>query len=129
MSVIGVGTDIVGVDRFRDILERHGERFLAMCFRPEEVSYILGRGRGAPAAAAARWAAKEAFLKALGRNVQAIPYRDLEVVRDPAGPVKLEVHGLARQIVNELGSCRWHLSLSHERHYATATVVLETQPE
>ena len=54
-----------------------------------------GRGRAQAAALAARWAAKEAFLKALGADVRTIPYRDVEVVRDPAGPVTLRLHGRA----------------------------------
>jgi holo-[acyl-carrier protein] synthase len=125
LSIRGVGTDIVGVGRFADLLDRYGRRFLDRCFRPEEVDYILSRGLSAPAAAAARWAAKEAFLKALGTDVKAIPYRDLEVVRSPEGPVSLQVHGRARKLVGGLPSCRWHLSISHERDFATATVILE----
>lgn len=129
MSILGVGSDIVAVARIGDLIDRYGDRFLDRCFRPEEKEYITSRGRGAAHSAAARWAAKEALLKALGMDVEIIPYRDIEVVRDPAGPVSLRFHGRAALAVDQSGAARWHLALSHERDYATATVILESGQE
>jgi holo-[acyl-carrier protein] synthase len=125
LSILGLGMDVVSVQRFRDLLERYPDRFLERCFRPDEISYIQGRGQGAAASAASRWAAKEAFLKTLGRDVRHIPYRDVEVQRQAGGPVRLILHGRARQAALAAGVQRCHLSLSHEREYAAATVILE----
>lgn len=127
MKILGLGSDIVGVARFTDLLARYGGRFLDRCFTPEETAFILSRGLGAPASAAARWAAKEAFLKALGSDVRHIPYRDIEVTRSPAGPVALRLHGRAQAAAQATGALRWHLTMSHEKDYATATVILEKE--
>lgn len=122
---MGIGSDIIAVHRIDDLMQRYGDRFLDRCFRPAEKEYIQTRGRSAPLSAAARWAAKEALLKALGTNVQTIPYRDVEVVRNPDGPVSLQLHGKAAEAAVRRGAHRWHLALSHEKDYATATVILE----
>ena len=123
--ILGLGTDVVEVARIADLASRYGDRFLARCFSPAERDLARRRGPGQAAALAARWAAKEAFLKALGRDVRAIPYREVEVVRDPAGPVALNLHGRAAAALAAGGGRRVHLALSHERNYAVATVVIE----
>ena len=128
MSIVGIGSDIVAVHRIDDLIRRYGDRFLNRCFLSAEVDYIKGRGRGGSASAAARWAAKEAFLKALGLAVETIPYREIEVVRDPEGPVKLVLYGKAQSAAVKVGAVNWHLTLSHERDFATATVILENTP-
>lgn len=120
-----MGTDIVAVARIADLMVRHDGRFLARCFLPAEIAYIESRGRGSALSAAARWCAKEAFLKALGRDVTAIPYRDIEVVRSAEGPVTLRLYGRAAQALAEGGAHRCHLALTHEKEYAAATVILE----
>ncbi len=127
MSVRGIGTDIASIERFTGILERTGERFLRRCFREGERQYIQGRGSGAAASAAARWAAKEAFLKALGCSVSRVPYQDVEVVREAGGAVKLRLHGKALALARTCGVGRTHLSLSHDGGLALALVVLETE--
>ncbi len=120
MSVVGIGTDIVAVARIVRMLDRHGKRFLERCFRPGE---ILSHS---PDSVAGRWSAKEAFLKALGTDVRGIPYRDMEVVRSAHGPVKLNLHGRAREVMAAVGGKRIHLTISHEREFAVATVIIET---
>ncbi len=127
MSVLGLGTDIVSVGRMADLLDRYEEKFLRRCFRAEEISWILSRGRGRAASAAVRWAAKEAFLKALGRPVGHVPYRDIEVIRQPEGPVSLALHGRAAEELSTLGQVQCLLSLSHETEFATATVLIQTR--
>ena len=86
--IIGVGVDIVAVDRIAALLQDHRSRFLARCFRPAERELFAARGDRGPAALAARWAAREAFLKALGTEIRHVPYRDVEAVRAPTGPVR-----------------------------------------
>lgn len=123
--ILGLGTDVVEVARIAGLAARYGDRFLERCFSRAERDLARRRGPGEAAALAARWAAKEAFLKALGSDVRAIPYREVEVVRDPAGPVALRLHGRAAAALAAGGGRRVHLALSHERAYAVATVVIE----
>jgi len=125
LSVLGIGTDIVSTRRMADLLQRHGARFLERCFRPGDL-VVSGRGDiPEPGHVAGRWAAKEAFLKALGADVRGIPYRDIEVRRLTKGPVSIALHGKALSAVNRLGGQRIHLTISHERDYAVATVLVE----
>ena len=125
--MLGIGIDIAAVARMGDVLGRHGDRFLERCFRPSEFGLPAGwaHPRPAPQAVAARWAAKEAFLKALGTDVRGVPYRDIEVVRSARGPVRLVLHGRAAEALAAVKGGRIHLSFSHERDYAVATVLIE----
>jgi holo-[acyl-carrier protein] synthase len=123
--ILGVGVDIVAVDRIAALLADHGERFLERCFRPAERELVAARGRRGAAALAARWAAREAFLKALGTPVRDVPYRDIEVVREVDGPVGLRLHGRAAELLAARGGRVTHLSLSHESEHAVAVVVIE----
>ncbi len=126
MSVLGLGTDIVAVERISQVLDRHGERFLARCFQQDERERIKSRtGSDQAAMAAGRWAAKEAFLKALGGAIAHIPYQDISVIRQAGGAPRLEVSGLAAEELAKRGGQRLHLSISHERRYAVATVLIE----
>ncbi len=129
MSVVGIGTDIVAVARIAELLDRHGERFLGRCFRMGDPHSGGGNwetvAKPSPVSLAARWAAKEAFLKALGTDVRGIPYRDIEVVKSDLGPVGLVLHGRARDVLAEAGGNRIHLTISHEREFAVASVLIE----
>ncbi len=123
--ILGVGTDIVAVPRIAALMEAHGGRFLERCFHPAERQLVEERGEGGAAALAARWAAREAFLKALGTDVRHLPYRDVEVVRQTSGPVSLRLHGQAAEVFAQRGGRAIHVSLSHEREFAVAVVVIE----
>ncbi len=124
MAVLGLGTDIGRVQRIADLVERHGARFLDRIYRPEE-QVVLDRVPAAAAAAlAARWAAKEAFIKALGVRATGVPYRDVEVVRGESGAPSLRLHGAAAKALGDLGGGGVLVSMSHERDHATATVVI-----
>lgn len=120
-----VGVDLVAVDRIAALLERHGERFLARCFHPDEAAVAARPGRAGAQALAARWAAKEACLKILGGPLEPVPYRDVEVVRDALGAPSLRLHGRALALWEARGGGALHLSLSHERDAAVAVVVLD----
>ncbi|MDD5718569.1 MAG: holo-ACP synthase [Candidatus Krumholzibacteria bacterium] len=124
MSVLGLGTDIVCVERIAALVERHGARFLDRVFRPQEQRVLQRVGRAASAGLAARWAAKEAFIKALGPHAAAVSYRDVEVVRGEAGQPLMRLHGTAAAALAALGGSQALVSLSHERDHATATVIL-----
>lgn len=122
--MLGIGSDIVEVARIRLAVERHGDRFLQRCFRPGEIALAARRGTQGAATLASRWAAKEAFVKALGA-AGPIAYRDIEVVHGDGGPATLRLHGLAAAALRERGGGRVLLSLSHEREVALAVVVLD----
>ncbi len=124
MKIHGMGTDITSIRRIRRLYELYGNRFADRIFRPAEIA--AAEGKYDPSAyLAARWAAREAFLKALGIDVRAIPYRDIEVVKDPVGPVSILLHGRAKEAFKKTGANCIHLSISHEQQYAVATVILE----
>lgn len=124
MSVVGLGTDIVSVERIAALVARHGSRFLDRVFRPDEQRVLARVGAAAMAGLAARWAAKEAFVKALGPLAAGVPYRDVEVVRGAAGQPLLRLHGAAATALAAAGATVAHVSLSHERDHAIATVIL-----
>lgn len=125
--ILGIGVDIVSVGRIRVALERTrtGERFRTRVFTPEEVAYCRER-HNAHESYAARFAAKEATMKALGRGYgEGLAWRDIEVTRTTGAPaVRLAGGALAR--AQGLGVSRLHLSLSHAGDLAIAYVIAES---
>lgn len=117
-SALEVGIDLVELDRFAQVLERHGERFLARVFTDREVTESLGRTESL----AARFAAKEAVMKALGTGM--MDFRDIEVVRAPGDRPRIELHGRARARAESIGMAGIALSLTHSRTTAAASVTL-----
>jgi len=127
LSVLGIGTDIVAVARVSSLLRRHRERFLTRCFQPLECQQFSEMSEQTLAASVAgRWAAKEALLKALGGNIRHIPYGDICVARGSAGEPILSLQGIAAAEFRTRGGGQLHLTISHEREFAVATVLLET---
>ncbi|GAB6089524.1 holo-ACP synthase [Spirochaeta dissipatitropha] len=120
--IFGIGTDIVKVDRFDKWME---SGISSRCFHPDELNYCLGRGLKAAEAMAARFAAKEAFGKALGTGIRGFALREVEVRQTESGRPLLKLHGKAGELAASVGIVNTHVSLSHEREYATAVVVLE----
>ena len=123
--MVGVGIDIVSVDRIASLLARHRKRFLARCFTPAECALARGRGDQEAASLAARWAAKEDFLKALGRPLASIPLREIEVSGGREQAPILQLHGAAKIALDQAGGRAIHLSLSHEKDYAVAIVLVD----
>jgi len=121
--ILGTGIDIIDVDRIRAALDhpRTGERFRARVFTPDEIAYC-SRRRNAHESYAARFAAKEAMMKALGR---AFAWREIEVAR-ASGPPTILLHGRASERAAALGIRRIHLSLSHTATMAIASVIAES---
>lgn len=116
----GLGVDIAQIDRIKNAIEN--PRFLAKIYTPSEQDYIARRGAGS---AAGFFSAKEAAMKALGRGMDAMGFAEIEVTHDEFGRPLLMLHGRARERFEALGGGRLHLSISHERDYATATVIWE----
>ena len=123
--VIGLGTDLVEVDRLQASLDRFGPRFLDRIFTPAEQAYAA-RKRQPAESLAARFAAKEAGAKALGTGIsRGVSWRDLEVARASGRAPELLLHGRAAELAAALGVRHISLSLTHTSAYAFAVVVLE----
>jgi holo-[acyl-carrier protein] synthase len=122
MAVFGVGIDLVNVARLRTVLERYPERFRARIFTPAETEFCETLGDKYPSYAG-RFAAKEAFSKALGTGLRgAIGWTEIEVLDNEKTRPTIRVTGRAAAI---LGGKKVHLSISHLPDYATAIVVIE----
>lgn len=123
--IYGIGIDIVNIERLGRALERWGERFRTRVFTGEELLFCDKKAKPLPHLAA-RLAAKEAFLKAMGMGIfQGIGLRDIEVTNDPTGRPHLFVYGEAERLCNMRGISRIFVSLAHEVDYAIAAVLLE----
>ena len=113
------GVDIIEISRVRQVLERYGQRFLKRVFTEGEIEYCRGR----PPNLAARFAAKEATMKALGTGVRGVGWKDIEVIRHDSGAPAVVLHGRAKRRAQRLAVEEISLSLSHSREYAVAFVV------
>jgi holo-[acyl-carrier protein] synthase len=122
LASIRIGIDLVSVDAVRMSIRDHGDRYLKRIYTEAELHYCLGAEHAGPERLAARFAAKEAALKVLRPAEQAIPWRDIEVVRQPSGWVELRLGGRAAQSAAAQGLDDFTLSISHEAGYATAVV-------
>ena len=120
-----VGIDLVSVEEVREAIREHGARYLERLFTPGELRDCGQNGEPEPERLAARFAAKEATLKVLRPGDQAVPWADIEVMRDPTGWVALELTGAAAALARDQGLDGFALSISHERGFATAVVVAE----
>lgn len=121
----GIGVDIVKVDRIEQAAERWGYRFLKRIFTAAEIERCQQRARPAQCLAL-RFAAKEAFAKALGLGMRkGLRWRDIEVVHDHLGKPDLLLHNQAQRLLEAVEASRTWLSLSDERESAVAVVVLE----
>jgi len=127
-EIVGTGIDLIEVERVRAALERPatGARFRARVFTEREIAYCESRGLGRFQSYAARFAAKEAAMKALGtgwsRNVG---WRDIEVVRERGRPPAIELSGKAAALARRRKVSRFHLSLTHTALGAIAHVIAE----
>ena len=123
--VAGVGTDLTQISRFSRFLEQKKTALLDRLFTASEQDYSLQKHNPAPHLAA-RYAAKEAFLKALGLGLrEGISWQDMTVVHDELGKPSLQLSGRALEIFEQRSLSALHLSYSHDGDYAMATVVLE----
>lgn len=120
-GVIGLGVDLVDVDRFRRTLART-PGLTTRLFTPEERMYADTR-RDPTERYAVRFAAKEAVMKALGVGLGAIDWHDVEVVRDASGAPSLRVGGRAATLAADAGVSGWLVSLSHTVSTAEAVVI------
>ena len=127
-SVVGIGVDLVRIPRIRRLMERWQARFLDRVFTPDEVAYALRRHDPAEHLAA-RFAAKEATLKALGTGLSmGVRWREMEVRRARGERPTLVLSGRTAALGAALGVRRLHVSLTHDGDYALAQVLAEGEP-
>ena len=116
---LATGVDLIEIERIRQAMQRHGERFLARVYTSQELAEV---GEDA-ASLAVRFAAKEAVAKALGTGIGRVGWREIEILRGPALEPVLRLHGAARRLAEENGLHTWSISLSHDHTHAIAMVV------
>jgi len=125
VPIVGLGTDLVEIRRFRRFVEEKKTALLERLFTSAELDYALSKKNPAPHLAA-RFAAKESCLKAFGLGLRdGLSWQDMEVVRDELGCPSLVLTGRAAEIASDKGAEVVHLSYSHDGEYAVATVILE----
>jgi holo-[acyl-carrier protein] synthase len=123
--ILGLGIDLVEVNRLAGALGRHGERFERRVFTDRERADCKGRADRLQALAA-RFAAKEACLKALGTGwARGLAFGQVEVIRASSGKPELRLHGPAAEAASRLGVGSVHVSLTHQPNTAAAVVILE----
>lgn len=126
MTVIGVGIDLVDLERIRVLLANKGEKAMTRFFSEREREYLASRP-DATGHAAARIAAKEAVYKAMQAldGARAIGWRDIEVSRDVQGKPAIELHGIAEHLSQQRGGLRIQVSLTHSATSAGAIAIVE----
>ncbi len=120
--LIGLGLDLVHVPRIEESLRSFGDRFEERMFTEGETQYARSAPPARAERLAARFAAKEAAIKALSLSEAGVDWRDIEVVRHPDGRCELALHGRAREAADALGVTRALVCLSHDGEYAAAVV-------
>jgi holo-[acyl-carrier protein] synthase len=124
MHIIGLGLDVTEIDRVAAILARYGDRFLARIFTGGEIAYCQRHRDPAPSLAA-RFATKEATMKALGTGAaRGVTWRDIEVVRRPGEAPQLRLHGGAARRFEQMGGQSSLMTITHARSLAVAQVLL-----
>jgi len=126
--IVGIGVDVVHIPRIRGAIERWQERFLGRVFTPDELAYAKRR-RDPAEHLAARFAAKEATLKALGTGLaMGARWREVEVRRARGEPPRMALSGRTAALGAARGVRVLHVSLTHDSDYAVAQVLAEGEP-
>jgi len=128
--IISTGVDLAEVERIKAALERArtGRRFRTRVFTGQEIAYCESRGRGKYESYAARFAAKEAVMKALGRGWGArVRWLDIEVQRTRSGKPEIALRGTTAQLAVELGIRDWALSITHTKEHSLAFVIAQSE--
>jgi holo-[acyl-carrier protein] synthase len=124
--IVGIGTDLAEVDRIRRAIERWGRRFIERVYTPGEIAYVQRKARPYERYAA-RFAAKEAGMKAIGTGWRlGVRWRDFEVTNLRSGKPTLLLHGVAGAFALRLGVRNISLSITHTAVQAMAVVILES---
>ena len=123
--ILGVGVDLVEIDRIKAAFDRWGDRFRRRIFTQREIEYCCRKGIP-HMAYAARFAAKEAFFKALGTGwSNSMSWKEIEIINTPDGKPEISLSGVAAKVAGEKGIKEIHLSISHDHDHAIAVVMVE----
>ena len=127
--ILGTGIDIVNIQRIERLMARWGDLFLSRVFTEREITWCQQRARP-PECFAIRFAAKEAFVKAIGWGLRnGIQWTDIEVETNPMGKPLLSFHRKAKEVIETLRIHKALLTLSHDHPYAVAHVLLEERDD
>jgi holo-[acyl-carrier protein] synthase len=125
MAIVGMGTDIVEIERIKTALSRTGDK-LAQRILTEKEKVMFDQHHHPERFLAKRFSAKEAASKALGTGIaKGVSFQDFTILNDQQGKPLLTMNGKAAAVAQQLGVNAIHISISDEKHYATATVILE----
>ena len=125
--ILGIGIDIIEVERIQKSFERFGERFLKRILHPNEISYCLSHRVPGPFLAA-RFAAKEAISKAFGTGIGAqLGWQDMEIGRKDSGEPFVILHQAGQLLLEASGGGSLRISLSHTQAHAAAVAILESR--
>ena len=120
--MIKVGIDIIEIKRIQNVKSRYPNRFLKKIFTENEIIYCRNRSPQL----AARFAAKEAMMKALGTGIRGVSWKDVEVIRYRGQAPQIKLSGRGKKVGERIGLKNTSLSISHSREYAVACVTIET---
>lgn len=120
--IVGIGIDIIEIERIAKAVARPG--FCQRVFTPAEQLYCNGRGTQRAASYAARFAGKEALLKALGTGFSGGTWQDIEILTSNSGQPVAHIKGFFGEVARQRGVGQIHLSLTHAQQYAAAQVIL-----
>jgi holo-[acyl-carrier protein] synthase len=124
--VLGLGTDLIEIQRVQESIDQFGERFLNRVFTEGEIAYCLRKKKHSAESFAARFAAKEAGAKALGTGIsRGVGWKEIEVRRQPGERPTLHFAGRAAERAHSMGVRNIQLSLTHSREVAMAVVSVE----
>mgnify|MGYP001457566046 FL=1 len=120
--MINVGIDIIEIKRIQNVKSKYPDRFLKKIFTENEIIYCRNRSPQL----AARFAAKEAMMKALGTGIRGVSWKDVEVIRYRGQAPQIKLSGRGEKVGERIGLKNASLSISHSREYAVACVTIET---
>lgn len=121
--IIGIGTDIISVKRIEKAVENAA--FIKRVYTKNEIDYCENRGKGKSASYAARFAAKEAVLKAFGTGLRTGEMTEIEIVNDTLGAPHIKLYGSFLELAKNQEVKTTHITLSHEREFAAAFCIME----
>ena len=120
--ILGVGLDLVEIDRMKESLERHGMAFAERILHPDEDAARVGKGEGA-AHLAGLFAAKEAVMKALGTGMAGAAFKEIAILNRPGGEPYVRLSGRALETAGKRGIREWRISITHSRTIAAAVAI------